>query len=95
MSAKNKADRSKPGGSDAPTCSAWIPASTPPKVTHIERVIARAETDEVAEAFWLTSPKPGFYLPRRGGVTLWPYVTHWIPWPSEPNAELTHPETKP
>jgi hypothetical protein len=74
-------------GSDAPTCSAWIPIETAPNSLNVILV-----TD--GESVW-TDQKIGKYgdtLPGDyyfNGHENWEEVTHWTPIPSLPNAKVS------
>lgn len=73
-----------PGGLRSPALpgSAWISVADHP--TAFTRVIAKNEDEEIADAFWLDAPQPGFYVAVNGGAKRWAYATHYIPWPNDP-----------
>jgi len=72
-------DNTPEGGLHKATCWAWIPASNPPD--GFTRVIAKNEHEEIADAYYIARPSPGFYTAVVGGVLPWKHVTHYIPWP--------------
>ena len=94
---EKKIDGGAESGSSPSSCSAWIPASAPPK--YWTRVIAKNEHDEIEQANWLNdldNGKPdGFYVPIGGGnLKLWKHATHYILWPNaigEARAESATP----
>jgi hypothetical protein len=65
----------------AAICSAWRPASQAPDPW--TRVIAKNEDDDIADAFYLDKPEPGFYCAVGGGkIQKWKHASHYIPWPN-------------